>query len=155
MGSLFDISNIGTAGSAGNIAGDYSQLWHSFVLGSVVKRVDSGGTAEFDYAKAEDVDNNPESVGIISSVNGNSFTVVFSGIVDLGAAYISAKMWGTVPGTTPGIGYPLFLSTTVDGELQATDPYEDGNSISKPFAIVFSDSELLVINTRGLELNIA
>jgi hypothetical protein len=151
MGSLFDISNIGTAGSAGNIAGDYSQVASSFILGDVVRRYDDGGTAKFALAKAEDVDNNPESVGIISSVNGIEFTVVFSGIVDLGAAYISAKTWNV----TPGFGYPLFLSTTTAGELQSTDPYEGGNSISKPFAIVFSDSELLVINTRGLELNIA
>ena len=154
MGSLFSI-NVQDVGAAGSIAKSFNQTAHGFSVGHVIRR-DGAVGFPFELALATTTENS-EVVAIVQSIIDNdNFNAVFSGIALLGSDFMD----GTSPistdfVTTPGVGLALFLSDVDEGQMVAADPFDLGDEVSKPIAIVFSDTELLVINTRGLILDVS
>jgi hypothetical protein len=111
----------------------FTQVGHGFAVGNVVyRKTDS----TWQKAKADNVAT-AESVGIVDNVNGNDFTIVFSGVIS------------TLSGLTDGVAY--FLSDSVAGEYTSTEPSTIG-FISKPVLIAFSTTSGLVLGYRGVVL---
>ena len=106
------------------------QLGHGFVAGDVV-RTDPATPGEYILAQA-DTSENAEAVGIVESVAGDSFELVYQGRVD-----ISAVAWTDLPFTAPGEVW--FLSDTVAGELTKTPPSTAGTVI-KAMLVVTDDT---------------
>lgn len=96
------------------------QPGHTFVPGDVV-RADDTTPGKFVFAQA-DTAANAEAVGIVESVAGSSFEVVYQGRVDL-----QGVAWADLPFVT--IGEVWFLSGTVAGELTRTPPTTAGSVI--------------------------
>ena len=110
-----------------------TQTAHGFVVGDVL--YNNAGTYEKAIATSEPT---AEVIGIVSSVlDANHFYL-------LGCGYITG-----LSGLTAGTVY--FLSTTVAGATQATEPTADGE-ISKPILIADSTTTAYFVNMRGVEI---
>lgn len=106
---------------------------NSFAIGDVVR---FNGTT---YQKAQaDNPTDAEVVGVIQTATGSAFTFTSSGFL----------LW-TSHGFTPGD--VLFLSPTVAGGLQNTDPAVVGQ-VSKPVAIVLDANNFEILNFRGVSV---
>jgi hypothetical protein len=77
-----------------------------------------------------------EAVGVVESINGNDFTIVFDGEI-------------TLSGLTDGEVY--FLSDSVAGTLTTTEPTTIG-TISKPILVAYSTTKGIVKSYRGVLL---
>ena len=107
-------------GDATRISEIIIQPGHTFVPGDVV-RADETTPAEFVLAQADTVEN-AEAVGIVETVAGSSFEVVYQGRVDL-----QGVAWTDLPFVA--IGEVWFLSDTLAGELTRTPPTTAGTVI--------------------------
>lgn len=76
-----------------------------------------------------------ESVGIIESVSGNQFTVVFEGEIENQTGLLA--------------GFTYFLSASNAGEITPTEPVTSG-TISKPVMNAISDTKGIVVSYRGV-----
>jgi hypothetical protein len=115
------------------IQDNFAQASHGFsALTAIYRKSDST------WAKAKaDALATAEAVGIVESVSGNDFTVIFSGLIknqiDL----------------TPGASY--FISAVTAGLLVTEEP--DANiAVSKPMMIAITTTTGVINNMRGLEL---
>jgi len=106
------------------------QPGHGFAVGDVV-RADPVNPGEYILAQADTAEN-AEAVGIVETVAGDSFDLVYQGRVD-----ISAVAWTDLPFTAPGEVW--FLSNTVAGELTKTPPSTAGTVI-KAMLVVTDDT---------------
>ena len=111
-----------------------TQAGHGFTAGDVVRPTTSGGV--FALAKADSAAN-AEGIGVISEVNVNTFTVIYSGeIVSNGL-------------TTYNSGDVLFLSETTTGKLTTSPPTRPGEVI-KTVAVMTGDTgEAHIVNYVG------
>jgi hypothetical protein len=121
----------GPAGGSGiAIKETFTQVGHGFAVGDVVYR-----KSDSTWTKAQaDVIATAESVGIVESVNGNDFVIVFYGLIS------------TLSGLTDSVAY--FLSDTTAGTYSSTEPDTVGY-VSKPVLIAFSTTSGLVLGYRG------
>jgi len=117
-------------GDARRISEVITQPGHSFVVGDVV-RSDDTTPAEYVLAQA-DTAVNAEAVGIIETVAGDSFELVYQGRVDL-----SGASWTDLPFAATSEVW--FLSPTIAGELTRTPPNTAGTVI-KAMLVVTDDS---------------
>lgn len=111
-----------------------SQAGHGFAAGDVVRPTDSGGV--FALAQANSVDN-AEGIGVISEVNVNTFTVVYSGVIVSGA--LNGYNSGDV----------LFLSDLTAGKLTTTPPTLPGTVIKTVVVMTGDTGEAQVVNYVG------
>ena len=111
-----------------------SQAGHGFAAGDVVRPTDSGGV--FALAQANSVDN-AEGIGVISEVNVNTFTVVYSGVIVSGA--LNGYNSGDV----------LFLSELTAGKLTTTPPTLPGTVIKTVVVMTGDTGEAQVVNYVG------
>ena len=121
----------GPAGGSGvSIKDTFTQVGHGFTIGDVVYR-----KSDSTWQKAQaDTIATAESVGIIESVSGNDFVIVFNGII--------TTLSGLVDST------PYFLSDSTAGAYSSTEPSTIGY-VSKPVLIAFSTTSGLVLGYRG------
>lgn len=99
----------------------YTQSSHGFSVGNVIRH---NGTI---WVKAQaDSEANSRAQGVVEYVNGNDFTVVFSG-------YISITAWGLTGGS------PYYLDASTAGAITTTAPV-----FKKPILIALSATEALV-----------
>lgn len=109
-----------------------TQADHGFAVGDVIGR--DGATNTYVKAQADTVVN-AEAVGIVQSVNGAVFVVVYGGRIN------------GLSGLTDGATY--YLSEITAGALTATEPDTD-LYVSKPMLIATSATSGVVMNMRGL-----
>ena len=107
-------------GDAARLSEIILQPGHTFVPGDVV-RADETTPGEFVLAQADTAEN-AEAVGIVESVAGSSFEVIYQGRVDL-----QGVVWTDLPFVA--IGEVWFLSDSVAGELTRTPPTSAGSVI--------------------------
>jgi hypothetical protein len=81
-----------------------------------------------------------EVVGIVESVQGDQFTLVYSGKINLAGSYLE-----------PIQPVAYFVSPTIPGQLTSISPNTAGK-ISKPVLVGTTGSFGLVTNYRGLEI---
>jgi hypothetical protein len=106
-----------------------TQASHGFAAKDVIRR-DSGGS----YIKAKsDTAANAEAVGVVESVNGNDFVVVYSGRIS------------GLSGLTDGSVYRL---SDVTAGLLTTDAVAV-NSVDKPMLVATSTTTGIVVNYRA------
>ncbi len=117
-------------GDARRISEVITQSGHSFVAGDVV-RADDVTPAEYILAQA-DSSANAEAVGIIETVAGDSFELVYQGRIDL-----SGASWTDLPFAATSEVW--FLSPTIAGELTRTPPNTAGTVI-KAMLVVTDDT---------------
>ena len=117
-------------GDATRISEIILQPGHSFVAGEVV-RADETTPGEYVLAQA-DSSANAEAVGIIETVAGDSFELVYQGRVNL-----SGVAWTDLPFAATSEVW--FLSDTVAGELTRTPPSTAGTVI-KAMLVVTDDT---------------
>ena len=122
------------SGDARRLSEIILQPGHTFVPGDVV-RSDDTTPNEYVLAQANNAAN-AEAVGIIETVAGDSFELVYQGRIDL-----SAVVWTDLPFAATSEVW--FLSDTVAGELTRTPPNTAGTVI-KAMLVVTND-------TGGLE----
>jgi len=118
-------------GGSGDAAKEtITQSSHGFAAGDVLRH---NGTI---YTKAQaDSSANAEAVGIVESVDGNDFTIVYAGRI-------------TITGASWTAGSVYYLSASSLGALTTT---EAGDSqVSKPMLVATSTTSGIVINYRGL-----
>lgn len=126
-------SNSATWGSGGGGGGSstketITQVGHGFAAKDAIK------FASGVYAKAQaDSSANAEVVGIVESVAGDNFVLVYGGRIS------------SLSGLSAGEAY--FLDATTAGALTITSP--TGTNISKPLLIATSTSSGVVVNMRG------
>ena len=122
-----------------------TQAGHGFSSGTVVRYVLNsvdGVTGDFQLARADSVVN-AETVGVVESVNGNQFTIVYQGEIDT-ASFIAND--GGIIGLTGSDVW--FLDAGVSGGLTAAAPTSAG-SVVKPVITLVSGSS----DGRGLVTN--
>ena len=126
------IKSAGGSGSGERIEKIVDQVAHGFTLGDAITY--SGGT----YIKAiADGTQGGEVIGIVGQINTvDQFVVIYAGYME-GLAPLLLS-----PSTT------YYLSTTVAGELQSTNPVTF-NTISKPILSTFDSNSGLVYQYRG------
>jgi len=118
-------------GDATRISEIILQPGHGFVAGNVV-RADADNLGEYVLAQA-DTAANAEAVGIVETVAGDSFDVVYQGRVDLSAVVWTDPLTFTLP-----TNQVWFLST-IPGELTKTPPTAAG-SVIKAMLVVTDDT---------------
>ena len=117
--------------SAGNSKKTYTQATHGFGAGEAIRH---NGTS---WVKAQaDSAANAEAVGVVESVSGDDFTVVFNGAIEC-----SGTSW------TTGAN---FLDPTTAGGLTTTKPTTSG-SIIKPLLTALSATTGVVNICIGFE----
>jgi hypothetical protein len=109
-----------------------TQVGHGFAAGMAIYR----GVGSYAKAKADSI-HTADVVGIVESVSGNDFTVVYEGRIS------------GLSGLTDGETY--FLSATVAGDLTSTEPTTAG-LITKPMMVATSTTSGIVINHRGVTI---
>ena len=120
-------------GDASRLSEIILQPGHAFVAGDVV-RADETTPGEYVLAQA-DTAANAEAVGIVETVAGDSFELVYQGRVDL-----SGAAWADLPFVLPA-DQVWFLSATVAGELTRIPPSTAG-SVIKAMLVVTDDTAL-------------
>jgi len=142
--SAFNLSSaIGADGRS--IRAIKTQAGHGFSAGTVVRYVLNsvdGATGDFQLARADSVVN-AEAVGVVESVNGNQFTIVYQGEINT-ASFISNP--GEIIGLTGSDVW--FLDAGCSGGLTAAAPTSAG-SVVKPIITLVSGSD----DDRGLVTN--
>jgi len=142
--SAFNLSSaIGADGRS--IRAIKTQAGHGFSAGTVVRYVLNsvdGATGDFQLARADSVVN-AEAVGVVESVNGNQFTIVYQGEINT-ASFISNP--GEIIGLTGSDVW--FLDAGCSGGLTAAAPLSAG-SVVKPIITLVSGST----DDRGLVTN--
>jgi|15BtaG_2_1085339.scaffolds.fasta_scaffold00083_11 hypothetical protein len=141
--SAFNLSSaIGADGRS--IRAIKTQAGHGFSAGTVVRyELDADGAdGAFKLARADSVVN-AEAVGVVESVNGNQFTVVYQGEINT-ANFISNP--GEIIGLTGSDVW--FLDAGCSGGLTAAAPLSAG-SVVKPVITLVSGSD----DDRGLVTN--
>lgn len=111
------------------------QPGHTFLSGDVV-RADPSNAGEYILAQADDADR-AEAVGLVESVAGNSFELVYQGRLDLsGVAALSLAAAQPTDGWVDLVGTPFatvgevwFLSDADEGDLTRTPPSTAGTVI--------------------------
>lgn len=102
-----------------------TQTSHGFTIGDVIRYNGSS------YVKAQaDTESNAEVIGVVESVSGNMFVVVYSGRI----SGLSDKTAGTT----------YFLSSSTAGAMTNIAP-----TISRTVLLATSSTSGIVINTRG------
>lgn len=122
-----------------------TQSSHGLTFGDIV-RIDTNG----DYVKAlADAPGNAETIGIVSSVSGDSFVITMKGLI----RGLSGSV-NTVEGVPFSAGEVYFLSGNVDGKL-ISDPdlaaltRISSGGVRKPILIASSETEGYVVNYIG------
>ena len=107
------------------------QPGHGFVAGDVI-RADENNPGEYLLAQADNAVN-AEAVGMVETIAGDSFELVYQGRVDL-----STVVWADLPFTLPA-DQVWFLSEINAGELTKTPPSTAG-AVIKAMLVVTSDT---------------
>lgn len=121
--------------SGSSLTADVTQAGHGFSVGDVIY-MQGAGT----FAKAQaNAASTAESVGIVTVVTDiNTFTYTFGGLISVGLA-----------GLTPGD--EQYLSTSVAGDIQTTEPSASGHVI-KQLMVAISATTALWVNNLGIEI---
>lgn len=120
---------VSAGGSGTSIKETITQAGHGFAAKDVI-RFSGGG-----YIKAQaDTAINAEAVGIVESVSGDDFTVVYGGRIS------------GLSGLTANTLY--FLDASVAGALTSTEP--TGTNVSKPILLATSTTSGIVLEMRGM-----
>lgn len=128
--SFVDFDNAYSEAGGGVVTEVFTKVSHGLVVGDVVKH---DGPNPEDFSKAQaDTGANSEAVGMVSTVNGNDFSILYQG-----------KITG-LSGLTTGVNY---LSDVTAGAVTATEP----GVISKPILFATSTTEAIVMITRGMQ----
>ena len=128
----------GGAATQNTLKDTLTQVGHGFTVGSAIRY--NAGSSQWVTARANNAEN-AEVVGVVSEVQTtDSFTVVYSGVINIPAL--------------AGVSYPaLFLSDTVPGGITHNPPSVIG-SVVKPVVVrsVSNDGGYVVVNYLGTQI---
>ena len=126
-----EVLDLVQSGSSAGVKEQISQAGHGFTAGEVIRCSETGT-----YVKAQgDSAANAEAVGVVESVNGESFTLVYSGrIVIAGAAWQTNAVY--------------FLSADQPGQLSTEEP---SAGVSKPMLKATGATSGIVLQLYGYE----